>query len=54
LKGDEPLYFESAIIIAREIKIEKKPVHTTSSHKAMVAKAKNGYIIIRKRWYKKQ
>lgn len=47
------IYFESAIIVAREIKLEKKPVHTTSRHKAMVAKAKNGYIEIRKRWYKR-
>jgi len=35
--------------VAREIKVEKKSVHTTSRHKAMVAKAKNGYIEIRKR-----
>lgn len=47
------IYFESAIIVAREIKLEKRPVHTTSRHKAMVAKAKNGYIEIRKRWFKK-
>ncbi|AIY89941.1 hypothetical protein [Geoglobus acetivorans] len=55
MKGEsnDIIYFESALIIAREIKLEKKPVHTTSRHKAMIAKAKNGYIDIRKRWYKR-
>jgi len=49
----EPIYFELAKIYAREIEVRKRPIRLTSGHRGQMAKAKNGYIVIERRWYKK-
>jgi hypothetical protein len=58
LKGEafehsEPIYFAAAKIYAREIEVKKKPVRLTGGHRGQMATAKNGYIVIEKRWFKK-
>ena len=47
------VYFEVATIYARKIELEKRPIRLTSRHRGQMAKAKNGYVIIEKRWFKR-
>lgn len=53
MSQSDALYFEAATIYAREIEVKKKPIRLTGGHRGQMAKAKNGYIVIEKRWYSK-
>ncbi len=48
------IHFNKATVYARKIILEKYLVKLTSGHRGMVAKARNGYIVIEKRWYPKR
>ena len=50
----EPIYFAAAKIYAREIEVKKKPVRLTGGHRGQMAVAKNGYVVIERKWYRKK
>lgn len=53
-ESSEPIYFAAAKIYAKEIEVKKKPVRLTGGHRGQMAVAKNGYVVIERKWYRRR
>ena len=47
------VHFTAAIVYARSIEKNKKPISGSSSHRTEMAKAEKGYLLIDQEWYVK-